>query len=115
MEENNNHLFVHCRFTIRFWELLTEWLGVHGVHPRQWAGLNIQEWWSSMAEGPSPNRKGLASLTLLTVLEIWQERNARIFNNMLSPTFVIVDKIKCEVRLWVLAGARKLGDLMPGE
>jgi hypothetical protein len=114
-EENNNHLFVHCRFTIRVWELLTEWLGVHGVYPRQWAGLNIQEWWSSMAEGPSPNRKGLASLTLLTVLEIWQERNARIFNNRLSPTFVVVDKIKCEARLWVLAGARKLGDLMPGE
>jgi hypothetical protein len=37
------------------------------------------------------------------------------FVNRLSPTFVIVDKIKCEVRLWVLAGARKLGDLMPGE
>jgi hypothetical protein len=48
-------------------------------------------------------------------LEIWQERNARIFNNRLSPTFVIVDKIKCEARLWVLTGARKLGDLMPGE
>jgi hypothetical protein len=77
--------------------------------------LPLQEWWSSMAEGLSPNWKGLALLTLLTVLEIWQERNARIFNIRLFPTFVIVDNIKCEARLWVLVGATKLGDLMPGE
>jgi hypothetical protein len=68
-----------------------------------------------MAEGASPNRKGLASLTMLTVWEIWQERNARIFHHKLSPTFVIVDKIKCEARLWVLVGDKKLDDLMPGE
>jgi hypothetical protein len=29
--------------------------------------------------------------------------------------FVILDKIKCEARLWVLAGAKRLGDLMSGE
>jgi hypothetical protein len=68
-----------------------------------------------MTEGPSPSRKGLASLTLLTVWEIWQERNAHIFQQKLSPTFAIVDKIKSDARLWVLAGAIKLGDLMPGE
>jgi hypothetical protein len=28
---------------------------------------------------------------------------------------VILDKIKKEARLWVLAGAKRLGDLMPGE
>jgi hypothetical protein len=52
---------------------------------------------------------------MLTVWEIWQERNAHIFHHKLSPTFVIVDKIKCEARLWVLVGAKKLDDLMPGE
>jgi hypothetical protein len=46
---------------------------------------------------------------------IWQEHNDRIFRRKLSPTFVILDKIKCEARLWVLAGAKWLGDLMPGE
>jgi hypothetical protein len=70
-KENNNHLFVHCRFTVWIWELLKDWLGIQGLHPRQWAGLDIQEWWSSMADGPSPpHRKGLASITLLTVWEI---------------------------------------------
>jgi hypothetical protein len=47
--------------------------------------------------------------------EIWKKRNARVFRKKLSPSFVILDKIKCEARLWVLAGARRFGDLMPGE
>jgi hypothetical protein len=37
------------------------------------------------------------------------------FAEKLSPTFVILDKIKCEARLWVLAGAKRLGILMLGE
>jgi hypothetical protein len=68
-----------------------------------------------MVEGASPHCKGLASLALLTVWEIWKERNARVFRHKLSPTFVILDKIKGEARLWVLAGAKGLGNLMPGE
>jgi hypothetical protein len=48
-------------------------------------------------------------------MEIWKERNARVFRNKLSPSFVIFELIKAEARLWVLAGAKRLGDLMPGE
>jgi hypothetical protein len=62
----------------------------------------------------SPHRKGLASLALLTVWEIWKERNARVFRHKSSPSFVILDKIKCEARLWVLAGAKRLGDFNAG-
>jgi hypothetical protein len=68
-----------------------------------------------MAKGSTPQRKALASLTLLTVWELWTGRNARVFHNKHSPSFVILDKIKKEARLWVLAGAKRLGDLMPGE
>jgi hypothetical protein len=86
-EESNNHLFVHCRFTTRVWKLLKEWLGLHGLHPRHWVDLSTQEWWSLLTEGASPRRKGLTFLTLLTVWEIWKERNARVFRQKLSPTF----------------------------
>jgi hypothetical protein len=34
-KENNNHFFVHCRSSIRVWELFMEWLGVQGVHTWQ--------------------------------------------------------------------------------
>jgi hypothetical protein len=82
-EENNNHHFVHCRFTV-----------IMGAPKRlarsswnstsDWAGLEIQHWWSGLTEGSSHHRKGLASLALLIVWEIWQERNARIFRKKLS-------------------------------
>jgi hypothetical protein len=38
-----------------------------------------------MAEGASPFRKALGSLLLLTVWEIWNEWNTRVFNNKHSP------------------------------
>jgi hypothetical protein len=66
-EENNNHHFVHCRFMVRVWELLKEWLGIQGLQPRHWAGLATRDWWSLLVDGTSPHRKGLASLALLTV------------------------------------------------
>jgi hypothetical protein len=72
-------------------------------------------WWSLLAFRASPHRKALATLILLTVWEIWNERNARVFHNKSAPSFVILDKIKSEARLWVLAGAKKLGSIMPGE
>jgi hypothetical protein len=42
-KENKNHLFVYCRFSIRVWEILKNWLGIQGLNPRLWAGLNIQD------------------------------------------------------------------------
>jgi hypothetical protein len=66
-------------------------------------------------KGTSPHRKGLSSLALLVVWEIWKERSARVFRNKLSSSVVIFDLIKAEVRLWILAGAERLGDLMPKE
>jgi hypothetical protein len=96
--ETINHLFVHCR-----------------IRPRDWVELDIKEWWSLLVEGASPHRKALASLMLLTVYEIWSERNAQVFNNKLSPSFVILDKIKVEARLWVIEDAKKLGSIILGE
>jgi hypothetical protein len=63
----------------------------------------------------TPQRKALASLTLLTVWELWNERNARVFYNKHSPMFVILHKIKGKDRLWKLAGANRLGEIIPGE
>jgi hypothetical protein len=87
--ESTNHLFVHCRFSIRIWELLKVWIGIHGIFSRQWGALNIDEWWKLLATGASPHRKALSSLMLLTVWELWNERNARVFRNKSSPSFVV--------------------------
>jgi hypothetical protein len=68
-----------------------------------------------MAGGSSNNRKGFASLTLLVTWEVWNERNARVFRNKSAPSGFVIDKIRNEARLWVLAGAKRLGNIMPGE
>jgi hypothetical protein len=78
-------------------------------------GLTIKQWWTLLADGANPHRKALASLTLLTVWEIWSDRNTRIFCNKQFSSFVILDKIKVQARLWAIAGAKKLGSILPGE
>jgi hypothetical protein len=68
-----------------------------------------------MVAGNLPNRKAMASVTLLVAWKIWGERNARVFRNKHAPIHVVFERIKKEAKLWVLAGAKHLGDLMPGE
>jgi hypothetical protein len=60
-------------------------------------------------------RKDLASLALLFSWEIWNERNGRVFNNKHAPLSVILHKIKGEAKLWILAGDKCMGSLMPRE
>jgi hypothetical protein len=57
----------------------------------------------------------MASFTMLITLKFWNERNDRMFNNKHTPSQVIFDKITKQAMLWVLAGAKSLGHLMPGE
>jgi hypothetical protein len=104
------HLFVHCRYTNRLWGLVKDWLGIDFLDQQTWQNQEYQTWWSDMTK-----RKDLASLTLLLSWEVWNERNARVFNNKHAPPSVLLENIKCEARLWVLAGAKRLSNLMPRE
>ena len=113
--ESANHLFVHYHYSVRIWSLLMEWFGIFSIDPPSWKPLSLHEWCLLMTGSSMPNRKAIATLTLLTSWEIWNERNARVFRNKLSPTFVLFEKIKKEARLWVTAGAKGLSEIMPGE
>jgi hypothetical protein len=68
-----------------------------------------------MNDAPSPTSKVVASLTLLVTWEIWNERNARVFNNRHASSMVILEKIKEEAKLWVAAGAKNLSNLLLGK
>jgi hypothetical protein len=113
--ESTEHLFVHCRFTIRLWGLVKDWLGLTALNATQWTGLDTQGWWNFMAGGGMPHRKAMATITLLVSWEVWNERNARVFRSKSAPAQVVFDKIRGEARLWVLAGAKSLSNLMPRE
>jgi hypothetical protein len=109
--ETIDHLLVHCRYTTRLWGLIKVWMGLNDLQPAQWANLDMAAWWSMMAGG----RKAMASLTLLVSWEVWNERNARVFRAKNAPPQVVFDNIKKEGRLWIIAGAKKLGEMMPRE
>jgi hypothetical protein len=60
-------------------------------------------------------RKGVASLFMLISWELWNERNTRIFKKKSTLPSIVLAKIKTEARSWVLAGAKKLDFILPGD
>jgi hypothetical protein len=106
---------VHCHYSSRLWRHIKDWISLNDVQPLEWQGLSIKEWWSILMDGGIPNRKAMSSLAMLVMSELWAEQNARVFRNKFAPPFVVLDKIKTEARLWVLAGAKHLGNLVSGE
>ena len=109
------HLLFGCRYTIRLWGSVKNWLGVHALDPSQWTDLSLSSWWLTMMGELILNRKAMASITLLTSWVIWNERNAHVYRNKHAPPTVLLEEIKTEARLWVIAGAKRLGELLPRE
>ena len=58
------------------------------------------------------NRKAMAFLVLLTTWEIWNERNDRVFQNKHTSLQAIFSKIKNEAKVWIIAGAKRLEEIL---
>jgi hypothetical protein len=81
-----------------------------------WANCaTVKEWWLSFTSPNGSRRKWFASLIMVAYLEIWNERNARVFRNVAFMFSLVVYRIKSEASLWSLAGAKHLGSIMPWE
>jgi hypothetical protein len=52
---------------------------------------------------------------MLISCEIWKERNVQVFRVTYTTSSYIVIKIKEEVALWSLAGAKAMSNVMPRE
>jgi hypothetical protein len=57
----------------------------------------------------------MASLAMLVNWKIWYERNARVSRSNTSNMIMVISKIKEEVTLLSLAGAKALSNVMPRE
>jgi hypothetical protein len=81
-QESAAGLFSHCHYTKRLWNIVNIWLGIANIQTQVWTpGLAIDKWWAIMACSPKPNRKAIASLTMLVRWTIWNERNVRVLKN----------------------------------
>ena len=49
---------------------------------------------------------------MLITWEVWKERNARIFNRQETSVTMLLEKIKAEANLWIVAGAKALRDVI---
>jgi hypothetical protein len=83
--------------------------GLAYPHTHEWAtNISIETWWLNVSCKASPNRKALASITMLVSWTIWKKRNTRVFKNKAAPTSVLLKTIKNDARLWIAAGAKHL-------
>jgi hypothetical protein len=62
------------------------------INQQEWQLQSLNEWSLHMTGIPSHTRKAIALLTLLVTWEIWNGRNARVFNNKQAPSMVILGK-----------------------
>jgi hypothetical protein len=75
----------------------------------------VKEWWTEAVHKQGNSKKSMVSLAMLVSWKIWKERNACIFQNNISTSNMIVAKVKEEVALWSLAGAKAISIIMPRE
>lgn len=114
--ETYSHLFFKCRFTLRVWRMVKEWLGLGALEINRWTTeRNVKSWWTNMSKLNTANRKAMASITMLVCWVIWNERNARVFRKKSTPLFYILKLIQDEAKLWVIVEARHLSIIMPQE
>jgi hypothetical protein len=115
-QESGAHLLFKCRYSIRVWSNLKNWLGIDDLDPTTWHDFHsVKRWWAEVIHKRGQSRKALASLAMLVSWEIWKERNARVFRNKSVTIAMLVTKIKDEANLWRLAGAKALSNVMPRE
>ena len=61
---------------------------------------------------PGVPKKTVRSVAMLITWEVWKERNARIFNRQETSVTMLLEKIKAEANLWIVAGAKALRDVI---
>jgi hypothetical protein len=114
--ETAAHLLFQCRFSARIWNAIRVWVDAPELDVTAWNGIpTVKEWWSAVALRRGHRRKAISSLIMLVTWEVWKEINARVFQHVCRLPNVLVEAIKAEARLWMIAGAKHLGSLMPRE
>ena len=115
-QESGIHLFVKCRFSIRLWRSVIDKFGLVHMDTSNWhLEDSLMQWWDRRTDMRNPNRRAMASLTMLVSWTIWNERNARVFRNKSAPPPILLQNIVLEAKLWVTAGAKKLGRIVVRE
>jgi hypothetical protein len=83
-------LLAGCRYSHRVWSLVEEWARPIGL-PSSRSELH---WWKNHTALPDVPRKGVRSIIIFIIWDVWKERNDRVFNHKEASIPSTVAKIE---------------------
>ncbi|PAN17004.2 hypothetical protein PAHAL_3G099400 [Panicum hallii] len=110
--ETADHLLVNCNCSfakIIWWNLLS-WMDCPCSFTQE--SLQLHTWWDHLRKlQAQEKRRGFDTLFMLIIWALWKERNNRLFQRQESTVQELQDRIKLDIKLWIEAGASRLGCL----
>nr|TKW34165.1 hypothetical protein SEVIR_2G286550v2 [Setaria viridis] len=88
---------------------MSAWIRCPNIDPSRWDRHDsLHSWWIALLAAPVASGKGLRSLIILVLWEIWPERNHRIYRHKEPSANRIVNCIKDQTAVWITVGAKHL-------
>ncbi|KAG5226961.1 reverse transcriptase zinc-binding domain-containing [Salix suchowensis] len=107
-DESHDHLFFHCRYSSKMWEILTrlgkvQWPNCNWDRMLRWAGKKFSK--------KKRFHNVLAKHMLATaVYFVWTERNHRTFRNQRKPANVLAHEAAMQIRLLLMSYSGHIPD-----
>ncbi|XP_024632674.1 uncharacterized protein [Medicago truncatula] len=99
--ESAQHLFLSCDTFGSMWHLVRDWIGCYGVDTDNISDHFLQ--FTLLAGGGAARRSFMQLIWLLCVWVVWNERNNRLFNHVVTPIPCLLDKVKLMSLGWLKA------------
>lgn len=104
-----DHLLVNCSYAKEIWWSILSWMNCSCSFP---GPMQLHPWWDHIQRlQVKEGRRGLDILVKLIIWALWKERNARLFDRQASSVQELQGWIKLDIKLWIDAGAARLGCL----
>lgn len=111
-EEDINHLLLGCSFSRDIWFQVLNGFGYPQLAPTP-NDVVFADWWRRAHNRAGRQiRKGINSLIQLVAWSIWKVRNRCVFDGAQPNSQRLVQEIREEAATWVIAGARRLGQIV---
>ncbi|AES69544.1 hypothetical protein MTR_3g031290 [Medicago truncatula] len=101
MRETAQHLFLSCDAFSSLWPMVRNWLGIIGVDTNVLLDHFLQ--FVHLSGGGKAVRDFLQLIWLLCVWVLWNERNNRLFNNVVTSILRLLHKVKFMSLAWLKA------------